>query len=444
MTPSDRLDDWAKAQIAKWRIPGMVCGVYRNGEPEYVAAYGYADLEHGVPMKRESVCEICSITKQFTAACVLLLQEEGELSLSDAAAKHLPNMPRVWHSITLDELLHHTSGINDDRFNLYDTALTPEVLAAAATAISRGPGEAWEYSNLGYRMLGDVVANVSGQPYFDFLHARILEPLGLNDTQPNSERAIPNRVRGYGFVGDNLVNAPTLSDQVGGATGGLVSTVADLNRWSSALMGGELLRPESRAAMLTPGLLSSGDIARPPFSPGGYGLGVNLSELAGRRLEKHAGGWDDASAQLTRVLDDRLTVAVLTNFGGWQLRPWVGEIVASMFLPGWSLPRLEPRPDPNPAPLATLAKALEELRSGTLSTRYVSARWQAHWTLNVAYWSKELETVKVKQAQFVEHVTQGVRELMIYRQGGDSPLLVVAGFAPDGKLDSLATSPLPE
>lgn len=430
--------------MATWRIPGMVVGVYRNGEPEHVAAYGYADLEHGVPMKRESVCEICSITKQFTAACLLLLQEDGKLSISDQVAKYVPQMPAPWQGVTLSELLHHTSGINDDKFDLTEQALTAEVLANAATTIARARGEAWEYSNLGYRLLGDVVANASNQPFFEFLRARILEPLGLKNTQPNSNAIIPNRVHGYGLEGETLLNAPMLTDRVGGGAGGLASTVDDLNRWSTALMNGEVLSSESRSAMLKPGRLTSGDVARPPYSAGGYGLGVNVNRIEGHRVEKHAGGWDDASAQLTRLLDGRVTVAILTNFGGWMLRPWVGEIVGSMFVSDFRLPKLEPQPDPNPARLTTIGAFLDELATGELSLANVSAKLQAQLTPHLAFWQGALKSIDPAKAQFAQSVPQGARELITYRHEGVIPEMVVAGFTSDGKLDSIVAGPLPE
>ena len=438
------MDAWAKEQMAAWRIPGMVVGVYRNGEPEHVAAYGYADIEHCVPMKRESVCEICSITKQFTATAVLLLKEDGKLSLCDAVGCHVPQMPATWRDMTLSELLHHTSGINDDNYDLGSGALTEEVLAKAATSVTRPRGTAWEYSNLAYRLLGEVVANVSEQPFFEFLHKRVLGPAGLQNTQPNSSAIIPNRVHGYVLVAETLFNAPMLTDLAGGGAGGLVSTVDDLNRWSTALMNGELLSPESRSAMLEPGLLTSGDVARPPYSAGGYGLGVNVNSVGGHRIEKHAGGWDDASAQLTRLLDDNVTVAILTNFGGWLLRPWAGEIVASMFVPVFRLPKLEPMPDPNPTRLITLGAVFEELAAGELSSAHVSARLHALLSSDFAGWRDATKANDLAQTYFAERVPQGARELMIYRHEGEQPGIVVAGFESDGKLDSIAIAPLPE
>ncbi|MHB8637743.1 MAG: serine hydrolase domain-containing protein [Fimbriimonadaceae bacterium] len=444
MTPSDQLDAWVRAQMATWRIPGLVVGVYRNGEPEHVAAYGLADLEHGVPMKRESLLEICSITKQFTAACLLLLQEDGKLRLSDGIGRYVSHMPAVWRDATLMELLNHTSGISDDKFDFGEPVLTEELLARFATAAFRRRGEAWEYSNLAYRLLGDVVANVSDQPFFDFLFTRILAPCGLEHTRPNSSEVIPNRVHGYGLSGEALVNAPMLTDKAGAAAGGLISTVDDLNRWSSALMNGEILSPDSRVAMLKPGALASGDVARPPWCPGGYGLGVNVYSIGGHRVEKHAGGWDDASAQLTRLPDGGLTVAILTNFGGWGLRAWAGEMVASMFVPEFRVPEFRPQADPKPARLATLAAALKEVLTNALTNAHVSPRLHAHLNLDLKAWREELTGIVGTAVLFVQRVPQGARDVMIYRHEGDKPRLVVAGFAVDGKMDSLAVGPIPE
>ncbi len=440
-----QLDAWAKEQMATWRIPGMVIGVYRGGKAEHVAAYGYADLEHDVPMKRESVCEICSISKQFTAACVLLLQEEGKLGLNDPAAKRLPHMPPKWSEVTIAELLHHTSGINDDRFDLHEPELTEEVLTKAATTGSRARGEAWEILEPWPTECSGMWSPTSAANRSSISYKRASwNPLGLTNTHPNSNRIIPNRVHGYGLDGDVLINAPTLSDKTGGGAGGLASTIDDLNRWSIAVTQGEVLSPESRAAMLTPGLLTSGDIARPPWSPGGYGLGVNVYSANGRRVEKHAGGWDDASAQLTRLLDDDLTVAILTNFGGWLLRPWVGEIVASMFVPDFQLPKHSAQPDPNPARLAIFKAAFQELASGALSLTHVSPRLHAQWSIDLKGWWNDLKSLDLESLEFAERIAQGARELIIYRQEAPMPTAVVAGFSAEGRLDSLTVGPIPQ
>ncbi len=423
--------------MAEYRLPGLVLGVYRDGEPEFVQAYGASDLEQNVPMRRESVFEICSITKQFTAAALLLLQEHRKLCLDDPVSKHLPHVPANWSAVTLRELLHHTSGINDDKVDLAAPEWNAEVLGRAASGVFRGRGEAWEYSNLAYCLLGEVVAAVSGRPFFDFLRERIFEPLGMKHTQANHGGIVPNRVRGYRLVGDAVENGPKLPVEAGGA-GALISTVDDLNRWSTALFNGDVLSPESREAMLTPGRLASGDLARPPWNAGGYGLGVNVGALHGHRMEKHAGGWDDASAQLTRFIDLRMTIVVLTNFGGWLMRPWGGEMVASLLIPGFSAPAFDPVPDPKPSRLQALTRLVSELKAGSISADTVGERLHAALSNEAAWWANELIWVDAGTAQFVEAVKQGSRELVFYRQPSPGAHLIAVGFDSHGNPDSLA------
>ncbi|MCE9559700.1 MAG: beta-lactamase family protein, partial [Armatimonadetes bacterium] len=121
---ADKIDKWAKDQMAARHIPGMIVGVYRHGKPVKVGTYGFADLESSVPVKRNSIFEICSITKQFTAVAVLLLVEDGKLELDSPVGKYLPDWPTQWKSVTIRHLLNHTSGINDDLYADWEKPLS--------------------------------------------------------------------------------------------------------------------------------------------------------------------------------------------------------------------------------------------------------------------------------------------------------------------------------
>ncbi len=337
-----KLQSWVQNEMAVRHIPGMAVGVYRGGKPVEIVTAGYADLENKVRVRRQTQFPICSITKQFTAAAVLLLVQDGKMRLDDPVGHYVDGIPSSWSGVTIRRLLQHSSGVPDRMFrdDLPEMPLREAIVKLRKHPLDYQPGDQWSYNNTGYWLLGVAIEKVSGQSFFDFLHDRIFVPLGLAHTFPNrAKELVPWRARGYAFKNGRYYNAPRLIDSVGTAAGGLISTLDDLNIWSKALASGKLLSAESRKEMLTPAVLNSGDRAW-NFAGGGYGLGVFIDTLKGHVIEKHSGGWDDASCQLTRFLDNGLTVIVLTNVGNYEQRSFVGERIGKLFdgsilVPAW-------------------------------------------------------------------------------------------------------------
>jgi CubicO group peptidase (beta-lactamase class C family) len=337
------IDVWAKGQMARYHLPGMIVAVYKNGKPLQISEYGFADLRRRLPIRRDSIFEICSITKQFTAAAILILAQEGKLKIDDPLRKYIPEAPESWSSITLREVMRHTSGISDRIFGP-DFAYGPEreELKRLRTLPAPNPKLRWSYSNLGYWLLGKVIERVSNTPYYTFLQRRIFNPLGMMDTHPNSQK-ISHRRLVHGYLWNKTTHrfdaAPDLTAVMGFSAGGLISSVDDMNRWSEALATGRILAAKSRLEMLEPAKLSDGRVASAAGqSSGGYGLGVFLSGSRDHPVEKHSGGWGNGCAQFTRFVKDRLTVVILTNGGGWGDRSWAGEEVGSLFIKGFRLP----------------------------------------------------------------------------------------------------------
>jgi CubicO group peptidase (beta-lactamase class C family) len=309
------LDSIVDAEIAR-REPfaGLEVAIARGGQTAYRRTYGMADLEHGVPMPSNAMFQIASLTKQFTAAAVLRLVEQGRLRLDDDVRDYLPDVDNEGHVVRVRTLLNHTSGIP----NLYDLEAWPEIrplrldragtrplVAAAAQAhgLDFAPDTGWRYSNSGYDLLGDLIEAVSGVDYETYLRRTLFEPLEMADTSfcPWS-RIVQRRARGYEPDGDSLVNAFRVSQGVLFASGGLCSTVDDLLRWNEALHGGRVLRPESYRRMTTP----EGGSRR-------YGFGLYSSELGGHPVYRHNGYINGYSAQLEYFPEDELSVVVLTN-----------------------------------------------------------------------------------------------------------------------------------
>ena len=442
LSPADITDNWARVQMRERHIPGMTIGVFRHGRAIKIGTYGYADLEQKTPVRRNTIFEICSITKQFTAAAILLLAEDGRLNLDDPITRHLRELPDSWSPVTIRSLLQHTSGINDEAF---DFNFPENSFADAIRKVTKRvphPFQRWQYSNMGYWLLANLVSRSSGKPYFEFLQERIFKPLRMNDTHPNSEeKIIERRARGYRWnpALKAEMNAPMLTDKIGSGAGGLISTIDDLNVWSESLKRGTLLKPASRREMLRPARLSGGDVAWPDgMSSAGYGLGVFLSGTARHRVEKHSGGWADASAQLTRFLDDDLTVVVLTNFGGWDARPFIGEVIATAYIKGYTGPGWVAAEDPDPAVLRDALSVAASFRTKSPRLDRLTEAYRKDSTKSLEEWQQ----ATISELQFVQRIPQGERTVFLYRDIKRKLIFILVHDA-DGKIDGLTVFGMP-
>jgi CubicO group peptidase (beta-lactamase class C family) len=308
---ADRVDDYVREQMEAHRIPGLALAIIRGGEPTRTSAYGRANLELNVPVTLETVFEIGSITKQFTAACILLLAQDGELSLDDKISRHLASLPPGWSNITVRHLLTHTSGIRNYSghagFELTKRLTQAQFIAAlAALPVDFAPGEKSKYCNSGYNLLGFIVENVSGKTYWDFLAERIWSPLGMTaSTNRDPDIIVRHRADGYIRSKGALRNRDSDLTDVFSA-GAMVSTVGDVVKWNAALETDKLLGTSSRRQRWTPATLNDG-------SPSPYGLGWRIGEFNGRTNIGHSGSTSGFSASLQRFPAESLTVIVLCN-----------------------------------------------------------------------------------------------------------------------------------
>jgi len=321
---ADPVDELVKSEMASHHIPGLALKVVQHGKETKTAAYGFANLEWNAPTTPETVFEIGSVTKQFTAACILLLAEEGRLSLDDKISRYLTNTPPSWGEITIRQLLGHISGIKNytglDGFEL-SRHLTQEQFIAKAGALPLDfpPGEKFSYCNTGYNLLGYVIENVSGKKYWDFLTEKILGPLHMSaTTNREPARVLKFRAAGYDRDASNhLVNRDANCTDLFSA-GEIVSTVGDLMQWDAALDTEKILSSSSKEQMWTSGKLNNG-------KPTGYGFGWFLSPLNGHKRIWHSGSTDGFAASNQRFPDDGLEIVVLCNSG----EDGVANIVAS-------------------------------------------------------------------------------------------------------------------
>lgn len=303
--------------------PGAAALIARGAQIEYLDAAGMANLELGVPLAPDMVFEIGSITKQFTAAAIMLLTEEGKLSVDDHITRYLPDYPEYGDGITIENLLTHTSGIfsytNIDGYMSagvrMDVSVAELIDLFKDLPVEFAPGERWKYSNSGYVLLGAIIESVSGMSYAEFMRTRVFEPLGLDHTSYGSRaRVIPNRAAGYGYWEGEWINAPYLSMTQPYSAGGLMSTVEDLYRWSRALFRGQVVSAKALRQMTTPYVLNDGDTTT-------YGYGLGLREVRGRRAIGHGGGTFGYLTNGLYMPEADVFVAVFSNGTGSDVGP---------------------------------------------------------------------------------------------------------------------------
>ena len=340
---SSDVDVVIRQQMKEQHIPGIGLAVVRDGRIVYAKGYGLANIETGTPVSTGTIFEAGSISKQFTATAIMLLAEEGKLSLDDSIAKYFPEAPPALERVTVRHLLTHTSGISDVSDGTDDTEgakgvadfhreYTEDELARAylAQPLDFPPGAKWSYCNACYDLLGFLIHRVTGKFYGDFLYERIFAPLGMTTTRTFSYAdIIPNRASGYRLVDGAWKNARQWWSQsiTSGAAGGIWSNVLDLAKWDAALYTQGIVKQSSLEAMWTPVPIDNGSAY-----PGG--MGWFIASAKGHRVVFHTNGGIGFCGVISRYLDDRLTIIVMTNVGASHADPMkiVGK-AAEIYLP---------------------------------------------------------------------------------------------------------------
>jgi CubicO group peptidase (beta-lactamase class C family) len=319
-------------------VPGCAVGVYRAGQVLFARGYGLANLEHSLPITTGSVFDIASISKQFTAMAILLLEREGKLSLDDDVRKYIPEVPEYAHPIRLHQLLHHTAGVRDyvgllGLAGLQNDWVTDEdllFLFHKQKALNFDPGTDWQYSNTGYFLLSVIVRRVTGMKFSAFAQERIFEPLGMKDTRILDDHRAIVRGRATGYVpGKDAAGFKTaISRWEHPGASRVATTVDDLARWDANFYEPRVGDRAMIAELRTPGKLDNG-------KPLTYALGLFEETSRGRQVETHNGSTGGYWSDLTRYPKERLTVACLCNVeGDPKTAPWeLGPAVADLFLP---------------------------------------------------------------------------------------------------------------
>lgn len=312
---ADPVDRYIELRMEREHIPGLSLVVIRGGKIIKAKGYGRASLELSVPTKPDTVYELASATKPLVALAVLLLVQEGKLSLEDRVSKFVEKTPDTWKEMTVRHLLSHTSGIKDYLSDLrqdFPQETPPEriVQTAMDAGLNFSPGEKWAYSNTGYILLGMILHKASGKTYDILLQERVFKPLGMTQSRRDSpDEVVPNHAVGYLWYGGAFHNAEFLKFlMTNHGDRGILSTALDLAKWDDSLASDRLLSADSKKAMWTPTILKDGSKTE-------YGLGWFVKNINGHRQVSHPGGAPGTAAILSRYLDDDLTVILLANGG---------------------------------------------------------------------------------------------------------------------------------
>jgi CubicO group peptidase (beta-lactamase class C family) len=357
--PLDSVERYVRAELARQNIPGLSLAILRGDSVLLSRGYGYANVEVRALASDSTIYQSGSVGKQFTAAAVVMLAEEGRLSLDDSITHYFPKPPRAWRGITIRHLLTHTSGIPDYADSTLDLRrdYTEDQLVrlAAKMPLKFRPGERWSYSNTGYLLLGILIHRVTGAFYGEFLRDRILAPAGMTTTRIISEADIvPNRSAGYRLEDGKLQNQEWVSPSLNTtADGSLYFSVRDLSRWAIALNHKRVPSQAGLDSSWTPVRLNDGGTYP-------YGFGWGIEQQRGFRRIGHGGSWQGFRTSIERYPDFNLTVVVLSNLAEAEPES-IAQGIAGIVEPKLAAPHLFAEALPgkgSPQPIPYLLRAI--------------------------------------------------------------------------------------
>jgi CubicO group peptidase (beta-lactamase class C family) len=305
LTP--KFDEYMNTLAKQNRFTGAAL-VARDGKVIFSKGYGMANHEFDIPNTPQTKFRLGSITKQFTGASALLLQERGKLNPQDSVCKYVEHCPAAWNEVTIHHLVTHTGGVPSftgfadyQKTMMIPTTMDGLLARFKDKPLEFKPGEKWNYSNSGYVLLGHIIEKVAGESYESFLRKNIFEPLQMNDTgYDTQDKILKNRATGYSLRNGKLANSLPIDMTIPHAAGALYSTVEDLFKWNEALFSDKLLTAKSRAVMMTPVLQN-------------YGYGLAIETRFNRKMVSHGGGINGFNTQLARFPEEKVTVVVLRN-----------------------------------------------------------------------------------------------------------------------------------
>jgi D-alanyl-D-alanine carboxypeptidase len=303
---ADQADDFVQSQMKMFHLHGISVAVMKNGQIVKAQGYGVADDQRRTPAQTDTAYKIGSVSKQFIATGIMLLVRDQRVGLDDPINKYIGDIPAAWKLITVRHLLAHTAGLvrESPGFDANKETSDADVLKAAyRVPLLFTPGEKWEYSNVGYYALAEIIRIASGRPWEMYIDEKVFQPAGLTIAPTNTKKPVANRARGY----DGRHNTRVAADWVAlRPSGAFLSTVLELAKWDAVLYTNRVLTDAERRQMYTPVKLNDGKTAA-------YGFGWHVGARDGRRFVWHGGGMPGFSSQFVRYIDDGISVVTLTN-----------------------------------------------------------------------------------------------------------------------------------
>ena len=327
------IDSVVASYLKGGKAAGMSVAVIKGRDTLALKGYGFADLELNTPTPARAVYEIGSVTKQFTAAAILQLRDAGKLSLTDNISKYLPDYPTQGHTITVGQLLDHTSGMKDytslPKFGDIASRTLPRDSLIAMFKVQPfdfKPGELQLYTNSAYFLAGLIIEKTSGESYAAYIKKHLFDKAGMPDSRYCSESAIiPRKAHGYDMGAKGLENKAPLSHVYPFSAGSICSTAGDIAAWNRALHGGKVLSAAAYRDITTPSRLNDGTTIR-------YAKGLAIHTFDGRRVIEHAGGIPGFLSQSTYYPDGDVIIVVLINTGGPVSPTEVAKSLANVVL----------------------------------------------------------------------------------------------------------------
>jgi D-alanyl-D-alanine carboxypeptidase len=409
-TSTAAIDAVITKQVNEQQVTGAAVGVYQNGTLLVVKTYGLRDVAKNLPVDADTRFEIGSVTKQFTAAAILQLQEQGKLSIDDPIAKYLPAFPHA-SEITLRQLLNQISGLPNytgmpDITTMMSTIpdATDKVVAYLNKPLDFAPGTKWEYSNTNYWVLGKVVSRASGMSYEDYVREHIFKPAGMthsgfvSDESSFGDFAIPYW---QGPKNDGATQpAPQMFESWPGAAGAIVSTVGDLAAWDSALASGKIISHDSFVVMSSPGRLANGKLTE-------YGMGLEVGSHEGHTRIGHGGGTPGSLTMNATYPNDRLDIIVLENNLRGQPGAVESAVLETMYPDALAAAR-KPAPGEDLSVRPHIMHFLDGLLKGTLTQSELSPQMQ------------KLLTPEMQKQSAAHFATFGAPTAIIFKTKDDS------------------------
>jgi CubicO group peptidase (beta-lactamase class C family) len=445
------IDQLLHAEIKARRIPGLAVGVIQDGRLVEAKGYGIAHLEWDAPVSADTIFDLASITKPFTAMLVMMLVEEGKVALGASIGEYLSNAPSTWSGISVRQLLSHSAGITETMgFGARGSIPMDLPTALVFEHVRRQPliappGTRGRYTDQGYFLLGMIIEKMGKAPWAGLLRERIFEPLGMSSTSVLDQwEIVKHRAANYSFREGRLVNARRHWQVELPSPFGILSTVKDLAKWDRAIAEDKLLKRSTFAEMCRPATLNDG---RPVTIYGApYGLGWRLDDLRGRRVVEHGGF---TGTHFMRLPEDGLSVIVLTNLDvASGSRPeLLARAVAGLYQPALRPPQLlEPTADPEPARTEAFKRYLADVAGGkesplcTPGHRAWLAEMDAKAREDTGRWLKELKSFSFLACdpvpeRSIERLGAPVSHICYYRMAtGAGTICWTVYLTSDGKI----------